>query len=65
MIRATPVEMRKALEIVEVLRRAGVRFVPVPVRTEQEYSQLTEQALQRLEDAAQEAESAEDDRHER
>ncbi len=65
MIRATAVEMRKALEAVEVLRRAGVLFVPMPARTEQEYSQLMEQALQRLEDAAQEAESEEGKGHER
>ena len=34
MNRARPVDMRKALEIVQVLKDAGILFVPIPVLNE-------------------------------
>jgi hypothetical protein len=40
---ASPVQMRKTLELVDVLKRAGVLFVPVPVLSEDEFrAQLAE-----------------------
>ncbi len=33
MDKATPVEMRKALQMVEALKMAGIRFVPIPKPT--------------------------------
>ena len=29
--KCSPVEMRKALELVEVFKKTGIRFVPMPV----------------------------------
>lgn len=34
MNRASPVDMRKALEIVQALKDAGILFVPIPVLNE-------------------------------
>jgi len=31
MNKATPIEMRKALQVVDALKKAGVLFVPVPI----------------------------------
>lgn len=38
MKRATPVQMRQSLEIVEQLKKAGIRFVAIPVKTEEEFA---------------------------
>lgn len=38
MNRATPVQMRKSLEIVNAFKRAGIRFVPMPVCNEDEFN---------------------------
>jgi PHD/YefM family antitoxin component YafN of YafNO toxin-antitoxin module len=37
---ATPVQMRKSLEIVDELKRARIRFVPIPVLNESEYQTM-------------------------
>jgi hypothetical protein len=37
MRKATPVEMRKALEAVEKLKEAGLLFVPIPVLSDEDY----------------------------
>jgi hypothetical protein len=31
--KATPVQMRQSLNLVEKLKQAGIRFVPIPVAT--------------------------------
>ena len=31
MERATPVEMRRSLELVDQLKKAGIAFVPIPI----------------------------------
>ncbi|WP_018609527.1 DUF1382 family protein [Uliginosibacterium gangwonense] len=48
MNRATPIEMRKALEAVEIMKRAGLRFVPMPVLNEQDHQALAAQVQERL-----------------
>lgn len=35
--KATPVQMRKTLELVDLFKRGGILFVPVPVLSEDEY----------------------------
>lgn len=52
MNRASPVELRKALEVANALTKAGIRFVCMPVRDEADHSNLAEQAAERLEQIA-------------
>ena len=40
MNRAKPVDMRKALEIVQALKDAGILFVPIPIMNEAQHEQL-------------------------
>lgn len=49
--KASPVEMRKALEIVDQYRKAGIMFVPIPVLSKDEeatYGLIAVQQLQRI-----------------
>ncbi|WP_404472945.1 DUF1382 family protein [Vreelandella venusta] len=56
MNRASPVEMRKALEAAEVYRSAGILFVPMPVFRKGEKIARQVEAYVRLAEAADEAE---------
>ncbi len=47
-LRATHQEMRKSLEVVELFRKAGVMFVPVPVTDEEHAKQLTKDLMDSL-----------------
>ena len=49
MERATPVQMRKSLEVVEVFKKAGLRFVPIPVIDEADFLAQTAELNKRLE----------------
>lgn len=40
MNKASPVEIRKCLEMANILAHAGVRFVPVPVTSDDEFNSL-------------------------
>lgn len=40
MNRASPVDMRKALETVQALKDAGILFVPIPITSEVQHEQL-------------------------
>lgn len=40
MNRASPVDMRKALETVQALKDAGILFVPIPIMNEAQHEQL-------------------------
>lgn len=59
MNRASPVELRKALEVAHVFARGGLRFVCVPVLDEEDYATLQANASYRLEQIAQQAEREE------
>lgn len=37
MEKCTPAQMRESLELVEALKNAGIRFVPVPVMSDDEH----------------------------
>ena len=56
MNRASPADMRKALAVVDVLRKAGILFVPMPVMSAEDHSSLIEQVDSRLEQLAQQQE---------
>lgn len=49
MTRASPVDLRKALEAANTLAKAGVMFICMPVLNEADGHQLVAQAAQRFE----------------
>ncbi|EMQ1504157.1 TPA: DUF1382 family protein [Klebsiella pneumoniae] len=59
MNRASPVDLRKCLEIANRLALIGVRFVPIPVATEEEFQALSAELSRKLEQMAVEAEKSE------
>lgn len=59
MNRASPVDLRKSLEIANHFAHIGIRFVPIPVATEEEFQTLAGELSRRLEQMAVEAEKNE------
>ncbi|QXZ34507.1 DUF1382 family protein [Enterobacter hormaechei] len=59
MNKASPVDLRKSLDIANHLARIGIRFVPIPVATEEEFQTLAAELSRRLEQMAVEAEKNE------
>lgn len=59
MNRASPVDLRKSLEIANHLAHIGIRFVPIPVATEEEFQTLAAELSRRLEQMAVEADKNE------
>ncbi|SAB11830.1 DUF1382 family protein [Enterobacter hormaechei] len=59
MNRAAPVDLRKCLEAAHSLAHIGIRFVPIPVATEEEFQTLAAELSRRLEQMAVEAEKNE------
>ena len=59
MNRASPVDLRKSIEIDNHLAHIGIRFVPIPVATEEEFQALAAELSRRLEQMAVEAEKNE------
>ncbi len=49
MNKATPVQMRKCLQVVEMLKTVGLRFVPLPVFDDTDNDALAEELRSRLE----------------
>lgn len=56
--RASPVHLRKALELANLFVKMGVNFVPFPVASGEEQRALVEQALAKLEKMEREADRA-------
>ncbi len=52
MNRATPEQIRKALDAARALADAGIRFVPVPVLSDGDHDHLVGRVIQRLEKLA-------------
>ncbi|ENA0337378.1 DUF1382 family protein [Escherichia coli O12:H48] len=59
MHKASPVELRTSIEMAHSLAQIGVRFVPIPVETDEEFQMLAASAAQKLEIMANKAEKAE------
>lgn len=59
MNRASPVDLRKSLEIANRLALIGVRFVPIPVVSDEEFQALLSDLSMRLDQIAVEAEKNE------
>ncbi len=59
MNKTSPVDLRKSLEIANHLARIGIRFVPIPAATEEEFQTLAAELSRRLEQMAVEAEKNE------
>ena len=59
MNRASPVDLRKCLEIANHLAHIGIRFVPILVAIEEEFQTLAAELSRRLEQMAVEAEKNE------
>lgn len=55
--RASPADLRKALEIANTLAKAGLLFIPMPVLSAEDASGLQRQAFERLDKLTQAAES--------
>ena len=56
MNRASPVEMRKALEVVAQMKAAGILFVAIPVVNESQHEQLKKMLNDALEEIARQCE---------
>lgn len=48
--RASPVQLRKALEVAHLYAKMGINFVPVPVMNEAEKNALADQAVAKLDE---------------
>lgn len=59
MQRATPVQMRKSLEIVEAFKKAGLWFVPMPVFDEDDFNSHAAKITEKLEEMERRANLAE------
>ncbi|WP_345756791.1 DUF1382 family protein [Klebsiella quasipneumoniae] len=59
MNRASPVDLRKSLEAAHMLASIGIRFVPIPVATEEEFQALSAELSRKLVQMAVEAEKSE------
>ncbi|HDH0722378.1 TPA: DUF1382 family protein [Klebsiella aerogenes] len=59
MNRASPVDLRKSIEIANHLAHIGIRFVPIPVATDEEFKALSAELSRKLEQMAVEAEKNE------
>lgn len=58
MKKASPVEMRKALEAADAYKQAGILFVAIPVLDDVDHVLLLEQAAAKLEKIAEMSEQA-------
>lgn len=59
MNRASPVDLRKSLEAAHGLAQIGIRFVPIPAATDEEFQALCAELSRQLEMMAVESEKRE------
>lgn len=56
---ASPVQLRKALEVANLYAKMGINFIPVPVTSEAEQNELADRAFAKLEEIERAADAAE------
>ncbi|EEY3525852.1 TPA: DUF1382 family protein [Escherichia coli] len=61
MHKASPVQLRTSIEMAHSLAQIGVRFVPIPVETDEEFHTLATSLSQKLEMMVAKAEADERD----
>ena len=49
MEKATPVQIRQSLELADYLKRAGIRFVPIPVFDDDDWIEQAKEFKRRVE----------------
>ena len=49
MEKATPIQMRAELALVEILKKEGMRFVPMPSLNDEDHKTMTDEAVYRIE----------------
>ena len=59
MQRATPVQMRKSLELVELFMQTGLRFVPMPIFDENDFNHCIAEMSKKLNEIERRANVAE------
>ena len=59
MEKASPINMRRSLKIVDAFRKAGIGFVPIPVFSEEAYSDMLYLCNNILESSAEKIEQKE------
>lgn len=60
-LRASPVSLRQSLELVETLKRAGLDFVPMPVRNPEDKQRLLLESIALTQDLIRLAEGRDDE----
>ena len=48
--KASPVNVRESLEMVEALRKAGIDFIPIPATSKEERQAMIKIAIQKIEE---------------
>ena len=48
MEKCSPVDMRRALEIVDAMKTSGIKFVPIPVMNNRDHESLNRILMRRL-----------------
>lgn len=48
MLKASPVEIRKCLSMVEIFKKSGIAFVPIPVISKEDYEKLYQELTSRI-----------------
>jgi hypothetical protein len=57
--RASPIQQRRALDVANLLVKAGIGFVPVPVANAAEFDKLTAESMDKLAEFERAQEAAE------
>lgn len=49
MLKASPVEMRKCLSMVEIFKKSRIAFVPIPIISKEDYEKLYQELISKIE----------------
>lgn len=62
MIKASPVDIRRSLEIVDSMEKAGINFVPIPIMNDRDHESLNRILNRRLDRMLKKVEVSQNDR---